>query len=166
VLKTLVKIAEYLALAAALAFALFLFVNTDDVEEVQETAVRFEEEAAVAVQECEKVKGEGNCVPGAAADEGDDDQAGGGGDDDEETTTTEEDDGGGGADGQALFLDNCASCHGDDGVSGGAPDLDDNDNADGVAGVVTDGRGGMPAFGDRLSEEEIQAIAEYVATEL
>jgi mono/diheme cytochrome c family protein len=167
VLKTVVKIAEYLCLAAALAFVVMLFVNADDVEEVQETAARFEEEAAVAVEECEKVKGAGNCGPGAApADDGDDgdDEAGGGGD--EETTTTEGDDGGGEADGAAIFAQRCASCHGDDGGGGSGPNLQDNDNADGVADVVTNGRGGMPSFEGRLSEEEIQAVATFVAEEL
>ena len=39
------------------------------------------------------------------------------------------------------------------------------DPADQVA-VVTNGRGGMPAFGDKLTEEEIAAVVEYTRTVL
>ena len=39
------------------------------------------------------------------------------------------------------------------------------DPADQIA-VVTNGRGGMPAFGDRLSAEEIAAVVEYTRTVL
>ena len=70
-------------------------------------------------------------------------------------------------DGAALYDRNCSSCHGDDGTGGFAPQLGGGaaaetfpDAADQVA-VVTSGRGGMPAFGDRLSAEEIAAIVEF-----
>ena len=39
------------------------------------------------------------------------------------------------------------------------------DPADQIA-VVTNGRGGMPAFGEKLSEEEIAAVVEYTRTVL
>jgi mono/diheme cytochrome c family protein len=32
--------------------------------------------------------------------------------------------------------------------------------------VITDGRGGMPAFGDQLSAEEIEAVTAYTREEL
>jgi cytochrome c551 len=65
-----------------------------------------------------------------------------------------------------LFSDNCSSCHGADGTGGnGGPDLTTIPSAQDVAAVVeqiTNGGGGMPAFGGQLSEEEIQALAQYV----
>ena len=77
-----------------------------------------------------------------------------------------------GVDGAALYASRCASCHGDDGTGGFAPQLGEGrivevfpDEADQVE-VVTAGRGGMPAFGDRLSPEEIAAIVAYTRTEL
>ena len=75
--------------------------------------------------------------------------------------------GAGGVDGAAVFSDNCAGCHGADGSGISGPPLDDGivvtnfpDIQDQID-VVTDGRGPMPAFGDRLSAEEIQAVVEY-----
>jgi mono/diheme cytochrome c family protein len=70
-------------------------------------------------------------------------------------------------DGQAIFTDNCASCHilaaaGSSGTVG--PNLDQLDlNAGAIASQVENGGGGMPAFGGRLSPEQIRAVAEYVA---
>ncbi len=77
----------------------------------------------------------------------------------------------GGVDGAALYGDNCAGCHGGDGSGGIGPRLAGTvvakfpDPADQIA-VVTNGRGGMPAFGDRLSDEEIAAIVDYTRTVL
>jgi cytochrome c6 len=71
------------------------------------------------------------------------------------------------ADGQAVFSDNCGSCHtlSDAGTSGIAgPTLDDAGlDAETVAGIVRSGRGGMPAFSDTLSSADIDAVAAYVA---
>ena len=70
-------------------------------------------------------------------------------------------------DGAALYDRNCSSCHGDDGTGGFAPELGGGaaveafpDEADQVE-VVTSGQGGMPAFGQRLSAEEIAAIVAF-----
>jgi cytochrome c6 len=78
--------------------------------------------------------------------------------------------GGGGAaavDGKTVFTDNCGSCHtlSAAGTSGSVgPNLDGVSlDAAAIEGIVTDGRGGMPAFGDKLSEDEIAAVAEFVA---
>jgi len=70
-------------------------------------------------------------------------------------------------DGKALFSDNCGSCHtlSAAGTSGSVgPNLDDVglDPAT-IEGTVRDGRGSMPAFGDKLSADEISAIAQFVA---
>jgi mono/diheme cytochrome c family protein len=70
-------------------------------------------------------------------------------------------------DGKTVFSDTCGSCHtlsaaGTSGTTG--PNLDDVSlDAAAIEGIVRDGRGGMPAFGDQLSDEEIAAVAEFVA---
>lgn len=78
--------------------------------------------------------------------------------------------GGGGAaaaDGKAVFTERCGSCHtlsaaGTSGAVG--PNLDGVGlDAGAIEAIVTEGRGGMPAFGEDLSEEEIAAVAEFVA---
>jgi mono/diheme cytochrome c family protein len=78
----------------------------------------------------------------------------------------------GGVDGATVFGDNCATCHGGDGSGGIGPRLAGGrvvtvypDPADQIA-VVTDGRAGMPAFGRKLTEEEIAAVVEYTRTVL
>jgi len=66
-----------------------------------------------------------------------------------------------------VFSDTCGGCHtlsaaGTSGTTG--PNLDDVSlDAAAIEGIVRDGRGGMPAFGDQLSDEEIAAVAEFVA---
>jgi mono/diheme cytochrome c family protein len=97
-----------------------------------------------------------------------------GGDDDEavtttteqtttdETTTTETTT----AAGEEIFTDNCGSCHtlsaaGTTGAIG--PNLDDAGlDVSAVEEQVRNGGGGMPAFQDQLTEEEIAAVAAYV----
>ena len=72
-----------------------------------------------------------------------------------------------GTDGKSLFTANgCGSCHtlkdaGSTGTVG--PNLDDSKPArDLVIENVTNGAGAMPAFGDKLSKEQIEAIAAYI----
>ena len=76
--------------------------------------------------------------------------------------------GGGAADGAAVFASaGCGGCHtleaaGSSGQTG--PNLDDlKPSQDEVAEQVRNGGGGMPAFGDKLSDEEINAVAQYVS---
>jgi outer membrane protein assembly factor BamB len=74
---------------------------------------------------------------------------------------------GGTANGEALFSENCSSCHtlAAANASGKVgPNLDElKPSKDVVVKQVTNGGGGMPAFGGRLSTAQIEAIAEYVA---
>lgn len=78
------------------------------------------------------------------------------------------------ADAGALFAKNCATCHGKDGSSktlkakfNHARDLT---NPEWQASVtderlfnsITNGRGHMPAWGKKLSEEEINSLVAYV----
>jgi mono/diheme cytochrome c family protein len=84
------------------------------------------------------------------------------------TTATEtEGDGGEDVDGAAVFTSaGCGGCHefGPANSSGTiGPSLDGIDQSkDEIAAQVRNGGGGMPAFGDRLSDAEIDAVADYV----
>lgn len=73
--------------------------------------------------------------------------------------------------GAMLFADNCASCHGDAGTGDrmiGAPNLTDaiwlyGGDTDSLTDTITNARFGvMPAWGQRLSEEDVRAVAIYV----
>lgn len=69
--------------------------------------------------------------------------------------------------GERVFARNCASCHGRGGDGGMGPKLadgrvverypDPRDHRE----VVVEGRGAMPAWGDRLTDEEIDAVVRY-----
>jgi mono/diheme cytochrome c family protein len=68
---------------------------------------------------------------------------------------------------EGLFTANCASCHtlaaaGSSGTIG--PNLDESpaDQA-AIAEQIRNGGGQMPAFGDQLTDEQIQALATWVA---
>jgi cytochrome c551 len=78
----------------------------------------------------------------------------------------EEAGGGDPATGTTVFAENCAGCHGEDGLGGpGGPDLTTMPLAqteEGTVEQVTNGGGGMPAFGEELSEEEISDVAAFV----
>lgn len=70
-------------------------------------------------------------------------------------------------DGKAVFESNCASCHtlkAADASGSFGPNLDDlKPDAATVQKQVESGGGGMPAFKGQLSNEEIAAVAAYVA---
>jgi cytochrome c6 len=86
--------------------------------------------------------------------------------DETETTDTGEEPAGDPAAGKTVFLAQCGTCHtlADAGTSGTVgPDLDESQpDAELVVDRVTNGAGVMPAFGDQLSETEIQNVAAYV----
>ncbi|HCP80802.1 MAG TPA: cytochrome-c oxidase, cbb3-type subunit III [Octadecabacter sp.] len=73
--------------------------------------------------------------------------------------------------GSELFLDNCAACHGDEGLGDkflGAPNLVDaiwlyGGDRDTLTETVTNARFGvMPAWGQRLSDVDVRAVSVYV----
>jgi cytochrome c6 len=74
------------------------------------------------------------------------------------------------ADGAAVFSANCASCHmGGKNVVNAAKtlkkeDLTKNgkDSIEAIVAQITKGMAAMPAFGGRLSPDEIEAVANYV----
>jgi mono/diheme cytochrome c family protein len=74
---------------------------------------------------------------------------------------------GGTASGEAVFTDNCGSCHtlsaaGTSGTTG--PNLDDlQPDRDRVEEQVRNGGGGMPAFEGQLTDAQIDTVADYVA---
>ncbi len=72
-------------------------------------------------------------------------------------------------DGKAIFASQgCGSCHAlaDANATGAVgPSLDETQpSQELVVDRVTNGLGGMPAFADKLSAEQIDAVAEYVAS--
>jgi glucose dehydrogenase/mono/diheme cytochrome c family protein len=70
--------------------------------------------------------------------------------------------------GQAVFSQNCATCHtlaaaGSKGTTG--PNLDELEPSESIVQKqVTNGGGGMPAFGSTLSKTEIESVAKYVSS--
>ncbi|MGF1597748.1 MAG: c-type cytochrome [Acidimicrobiales bacterium] len=69
--------------------------------------------------------------------------------------------------GRTVYAAQCASCHGADGSGGTGSRLDEGrmaeaypDPADQRA-VIADGRRAMPAFGNKLSDAEIDAVVRY-----
>jgi mono/diheme cytochrome c family protein len=72
------------------------------------------------------------------------------------------------ASGKDIFTSSCGGCHtlADAGTSGATgPNLDDAaPDAATVKAYVRGGGGGMPSFGDKLSNAEIDAVAAYVSS--
>jgi mono/diheme cytochrome c family protein len=72
------------------------------------------------------------------------------------------------ASGKDVFTSSCGGCHtlADAGTSGATgPNLDDAaPDAATVKALVRGGGGGMPAFGDNLSNAEVDAVAAYVSS--
>jgi mono/diheme cytochrome c family protein len=162
-LNTLVKVAQAVVAASCLAFVVLLFFQPDDPAEVQAgPAAAFPDEAAEAIDACEKARTQGNSAASCP-----EPAAGGEAAPPDATTTTEA---GGGEQaavaGAEVFAANCASCHGRDGGGGIGPNLQDVDDTALVVTTVSNGRGSMPSFGSRLDEAEIEAVADYVANDL
>ncbi len=79
------------------------------------------------------------------------------------------------ADGAAIFKAKCAMCHGADGSAStgmgksmglkplGSPEVQKMSDAD-MTAFVTNGKGKMPAFKGKLSDDEISAVVKYVHT--
>ena len=70
--------------------------------------------------------------------------------------------------GRSVYIRNCASCHGSAGGGGRGLRLDEGRTLDTFPSVddqmsfVSEGKGGMPAFADRLSAEEIEDVVRFV----
>lgn len=128
-----------------------------------------EHELALANEKIEAAEGDNT---GDAADVGSEDSAPEEGSQEEEPVgpTGGEEGGGDPAAGETIFAENCAVCHGEDGHGGaGGPDLRTMPLAqteEGAIQQVTNGGGGMPPFGEQLSEEEISDVAAFVVQEI
>ena len=75
------------------------------------------------------------------------------------------------ADGKALYDAKCAMCHGKDGVAKTTAKGSGNFNdakwqeatkLEAVVTTVTDGKGKMKGYKDKMSAEDIKAVAQYV----
>jgi mono/diheme cytochrome c family protein len=74
----------------------------------------------------------------------------------------------------STYKTNCVSCHGPEGRGSAvgkslhaadfhsAQVLQQSDSQ--LAGVIAEGRGNMPAFGTRLSKDQINALVKYIRT--
>jgi mono/diheme cytochrome c family protein len=134
-LRGIDSVLEVLAWSLVVFFAIMLFVGPQVIAEDKPD----KEDAAAAAKARDKGGGGGQADEGAPA-----------------------------VDGKAVFADTCGGCHtlsaaGTSGTTG--PNLDDVSlDAGAIEGIVRDGRGGMPALGDQLSDDEIAAVAEFVAS--
>ena len=66
----------------------------------------------------------------------------------------------------ALFTDYCGGCHGADGAGGSGPDIRGEDDLAAVRSQIESGGGQMPGFSSQLQPAQIEALAQYVVTEL
>jgi len=69
--------------------------------------------------------------------------------------------------GEDLFGPTCAHCHGSDLAGGVGPPLGSGSNAaalsdEQIAGVISVGPGAMPAFANRLNEEQVESLIDYL----
>jgi cytochrome c6 len=72
--------------------------------------------------------------------------------------------------GEKLFLKNCAVCHAtgknfilpEKNLKKESLETNGMDSKSSIVYQVRNGKNGMPAFGDRLKEKEIETIAEYI----
>jgi mono/diheme cytochrome c family protein len=68
--------------------------------------------------------------------------------------------------GQAVFIKNCAHCHGSDGHGDEGPDLHNLDESDSwIANRIRNGKKGqMTAFAGKLEEDQINQVIGYLRT--
>ncbi|WP_229692292.1 c-type cytochrome [Paenibacillus radicis (ex Gao et al. 2016)] len=68
---------------------------------------------------------------------------------------------------ETLYKNQCLSCHGvelEGGRSGpGLQHIGSTMTEEQIAAIIANGKGGMPAFGRRLSESEIQSLAKWLS---
>ncbi|MFF2089156.1 c-type cytochrome [Paenibacillus sp. NPDC058174] len=68
---------------------------------------------------------------------------------------------------ETLYKNQCLSCHGADleGTRSGSnlQHIGSTMSEEQITAIITNGKGGMPAFGRRLSESEIQSLAKWLS---
>ena len=73
------------------------------------------------------------------------------------------------AQGKEVFGSNCAACHGGEGGGGTGPRLageQELTDPGAVVDQIREGGGGMPPFGDKLSEQELADVSAFVVEDL
>jgi mono/diheme cytochrome c family protein len=73
--------------------------------------------------------------------------------------------------GKGIYEAHCATCHGVDGQGGVGPELagvvvDKYPNIEDQIAIVTNGKGEMPSWRDKLTPKEIRKVVDYTRTEL
>ncbi len=71
-------------------------------------------------------------------------------------------------DAAAIFSDRCSTCHGDEREGGGGPPLlpaNLTKDPSAYVATITNGSGIMPTWGNRLSEDEINALVDYILSD-
>lgn len=72
-------------------------------------------------------------------------------------------------DGKAIYQEKCVACHGDNGKAGtmGAKDLTQTQlsHVD-IVSIITNGKNAMTSYKETMSAEQIEAVANYVETNL
>lgn len=72
-------------------------------------------------------------------------------------------------DGKSIYQEKCVACHGDNGKAGtmGAKDLTQTQlNHTDIVSIIANGKNAMNPFKDALNAEQIEAVANYVETNL
>ncbi|MCA0971596.1 cytochrome c [Halobacillus litoralis] len=67
---------------------------------------------------------------------------------------------------EAVFQNNCANCHGGDLGGGAGPSLQEvgsKYSAEEIAGIIKNGKGGMPAQG-QVAEEDVTLLSNWLAS--
>lgn len=68
---------------------------------------------------------------------------------------------------QSIYKQNCMSCHGNNMEGGVGPNLQkvgSKYNKDQIVTLLTNGKGGMPSFKNKLSNDEIVSLADWLST--
>jgi cytochrome c551 len=71
------------------------------------------------------------------------------------------------ADAESIYKQNCMSCHGNNMEGAIGPSLQKvggKYNKDQIVAILTDGRGVMPSFKNKLSSNEIISLADWLST--
>lgn len=69
---------------------------------------------------------------------------------------------------QSVYQSNCMACHAADLSGGMGPALKDigaRMSQDQIAGIITNGQGRMPGFSGRLSDDQVNNLAAWLATQ-
>lgn len=69
---------------------------------------------------------------------------------------------------QSVYQSNCMACHAADlsgGMGPGLKDIGARMSQDQIAGIIANGQGRMPAFSGRLSDDQVNNLAAWLATQ-